>query len=295
MAESKVVVYAALAGNAAIAVVKFAAAGATGSSSILSEAVHSVVDTLDQVLLLVGEARGRRAPDASHPFGYGLETYFWSFTVALMVFILGGAFSIYEGVQRVREAGEAARPAVSYLVLGVSALFELASFAVGYREYRRIAGRGRVGLFSFIRRSKDPNLFVTLLEDGAALGGLAIAGLGVTGGVLGLKWADGAASIAIGVLLMAVAGVLANETRSLIAGESADSSVVARVRAALCARRDGITEVATLQLGPQSILVAVTLCLRPGEETQAMASELTAAAREAEPRVFRVYFRTGEA
>ena len=291
MAESKVVVYAALAGNAAIAAVKFVAAGLTGSSAMLSEAVHSVVDTVDQLLLLLGGARAGKAPDASHPFGYGLEAYFWGFVVALMVFLLGGAVSAYEGWHKLTHPEPSGRAGVSYLVLGVSALFEAASFTVAYREYRKLAGGRRLGLLGFIKRSKDPNLFVTLLEDGAALTGLAIAALGVTGQLLGVAWADAAASMGIGALLVTVAAVLANETRSLIAGEAADPVVVQAVRAALGDRAAAVSEVATLQLGPERILVAVTLDMREGVDVERIAGELTRRVREADARVFRVYFR----
>ena len=294
MAESKVVVYAALAGNVAIAAVKFLAAGLTGSSSMLSEAVHSVVDSLDQILLLWGGRRGAREPDASHPFGYGLEVYFWSFTVSLMVFLLGGAVSIYEGVTKLRQPEPSTHLNVAYLVLAVSALFEGATFAFSYLQFRKLAGR-RMGLVDFLRRSKDPNLIVTLMEDGAALAGLALAAVGVTGQLLGLRWADGAASIAIGVLLMAVAWLLANETRSLIAGEAADSSVVEAVRRALDAHPGAgeVAEVATLQLGPERILVALTIDVADGREgeVERVAAELTDHVRAADPRVFRVYFR----
>ena len=291
--ESKVVVYAALAGNASIAAVKFAAAAFTGSSSMLSEAVHSAVDTLDQILLLVGGARGALGPDASHPFGHGLETYFWTFTVALMVFLLGGAFSVYEGVHKIMAPADSVSPFVNYAVLGASAVFEGASFVIGFRQYRRFT-QGQIGLADFIRRSKDPNLFVTLLEDGAALIGLALAALGVTGGLMGLAWADGAASIAIGVLLVTVAAILANETRSLIAGESADMRVVGEVRSALeaCPSVKHVEEVATLQLGPNVILVAVTLDLADGERALEQANHTIAThVKEVDERIARVYFR----
>ena len=291
MAESKVVVYAALAGNAAIAVIKFIAAGLTGSSAMLSEAIHSVVDTADQVLLLIGGARSKAPPNPTHPFGYGLEAYFWGFVVALMVFLLGGAVSAYEGWRKLQHPEPSTQFGVNYAVLGLAALFEAASFAVGYREYRAVAGRRRVSLVGFIRRSKDPNLFVTLLEDGAALAGLALAALGVTGQMLGLAWADGAASLAIGVLLMAVAALLASETRSLIAGEAADPSVVDAVRQALGEHEAEVVEVATLQLGPERILVAVTLDVRRQGAVEQVAAELTRRVQAADPRVFRVYFR----
>ena len=294
MAESKVVVYAALAGNAAIAAVKFAAAGLTGSSSMLSEAVHSIVDTLDQLLLLWGARRGERTPDASHPFGYGLEVYFWSFTVSLMVFLMGGAVSVYEGVLKLSRPEPSTHLGLAYAVLALSALFEGASFTFSYVAFRKRVGR-RMGLIDFVRRSKDPNFIVTLMEDSAALTGLALAALGVTGQVLGLTWADGAASIAIGLLLMAVALLLANETRSLIAGESADAAVVDAVTRALNAHAGAgeVAEVATLQLGPDRILVALTIAVAPGREgeVERVAAELTDHVRAADPRVFRVYFR----
>ncbi len=294
MAESKGVVYAALAGNAAIAAVKFFAAATTGSAAMTSEAVHSVVDTLDQILLLVGGARSAREPDRSHPFGYGLEVYFWTFSVSVLVFLLGGAVSVTEGVIKLRGGGGGEGALVNYAVLAVSAVFEGISFHVGYRQYRSFT-RGRVGLAAFVRRSKDPNLYVTLLEDGAALIGLAAAAAGVTGRLLGAGWADGAASIAIGLLLMAVAFVLANETRSLIAGESADPVVLKAVEQALADGLHGCraTETATLQLGPQNILVCVTLDIPPerAAQTQEIAHELTRRVRDADERVGRVYFR----
>ena len=294
MAESKGVVYVALAGNAAIAATKFTAAVLTGSAAMTSEAVHSVVDTLDQLLLLVGGARSSRPPDGSHPFGYGLEVYFWTFSVSVLVFLLGGAVSVAEGVLKLRAGAEGGGALVNAAVLAVSAVFEGICFAVGYRQYRKIA-RGRLGLAAFVRRSKDPNLFVTLLEDGAALIGLALAAAGVAGRVLGLAWADGAASIAIGLLLMAVAFLLANETRSLIAGESADPLVVEAVEHALSDGLDGwrAAETATLQLGPANILVCVTLDIPPEQtaRTEEIARELTRRVRNADERVGRVYFR----
>ena len=294
MAESKVVVYAALAGNAAIAAIKFVAASLSGSSSMLSEAVHSVVDTLDQLLLLWGGRRGARPPDPSHPFGYGLEVYFWSFTVSLMVFLLGGAVSVYEGVLKLRHPEPSIHLGVGFLVLALSAVFEGASFAFSYVEFRKRVGR-RMGLVDFLRRSKDPNFIVTLMEDGAALTGLALAALGLAGQAVGLAWADGAASIAIGLLLTGVAWLLANETRSLVTGESADASVVEAVSRALEAHPGvgEVEEVATLQLGPDRILVALTIAVAPGREgeVERVAAELTDHVRVADPRVFRVYFR----
>ena len=292
-AESKVVVFAALAGNVAIATVKGIAFALTQSTAMLSETIHSCVDSLDQVLLLIGQSRASRPPDAGHPFGHGLEIYFWSFTVALMVFLAGGLVSLYEGVEKLLHPTPLRSGWVNGAVLAAAFLFEGASLTVGVRQANKVR-RGRVSLLNFIKRSKDPNLFVTLLEDGAALIGLAVAAFGVAGStVLGWPWADGAASVVIGLLLMVVAGFLASETRSLIAGEAADPSVVAKLQEALKARDRAVMvhEIATLQLGPQTILVAITADFGDREPIEAVTRELTQALKAADPRVDRVYFR----
>ena len=303
MAEGSTrVVLAALAGNGAIALAKFAAAWFSGSTAMLTEAVHSLVDTGDQLLLLAGQARGRKAPDPSHPLGYGMETYFWSFIVALMVFVLGGVFSVAQGVRHILHPEPVVSPWVSLGVLAVAAVFEGASFRVGYREYKAVMHgrtlRGRpVRLWTFIKISKDPSLVAVLLEDSAALIGIGLAALGVIGSaLLRLAWADGAASVAIGVLLAAVAFVLGNETRSLIAGEAVAEPVMAQLKATLAAI-DCITqldEIATLHLGPGEILVALTLSFRPDSTTQTLnraIHELTACLKAADGRVAYVYVR----
>lgn len=298
-AGSTRVVVTALAGNGAIALAKFVAAGLSGSTAMLTEAIHSLVDTGDQLLLLVGQARGRRPPDETHPLGYGMETYFWSFVVALMVFGLGGMLSIYEGVRHILKPEPVMSPWISLGVLAVSAVFEGASFRIGYREYKRVV-RGRpVRFWAFIRISKDPSLVAVLLEDSAALIGLALAAVGVAASSLfHVAWADGAASVAIGVLLAGVAFVLANETRSLIAGEAVAPIVMERLKETL----DGITcitrldEIATLHLGPGSILVALTLTFRPKATSatiEAAIVELTQCLRAADGRVAYVYVRPG--
>jgi cation diffusion facilitator family transporter len=292
------VVLTALAGNLAIALIKFAAFFFTRSTAMLTEAIHSVVDTGDQLLLLVGQKRGARPPDASHPFGYGMETYFWSFIVALMIFVVGGALSIWEGAEKLLHPADMGRPWVNLVVLAASAVFEGASFSVAYREFRKMVQGRDVRIWRFVQLSKDPNLFATLLEDGAALVGLGLAALGVLGaGYLHLPWADGAASVGIGLLLVAVAGVMANETRSLIAGEAAAPLIVDAARMALeDPRVSSIVEVASLHLGPRSILVAVTLRFRSGlsgDEVQQAADELVRRVRAADPRIGGVFLRPG--
>src|SRR5262245_12506140 len=218
---STLVIIVALAGNLAIALAKFVASWISGSTAMLTEAIHSLVDTGDQALLLVGQKRGARPPDARHPLGHGMETYFWSFIVALMVFLLGGVVSLYEGVRHIVEPEPVTSPWISIAVLAIAAVFEGTSFRIAYREYRRVV-RGRpTRLWDFIKASKDPALFSVLLEDSAALIGICFAAAGVIAASLfHITWADGLASIAIGLLLASVAFVLANEMRSLIAGEA---------------------------------------------------------------------------
>jgi cation diffusion facilitator family transporter len=291
------VVLTALAGNGAIAAAKFVAAGLSGSTAMFTEAIHSLVDTGDQLLLLVGQKRGGRKPDETHPLGYGMETYFWSFIVALMVFVLGGMLSIYEGVRHILEPSPLVSPWVSLGVLAVSAVFEGVSFRVGYREYKKVV-RGRpVRFWQFIRGSKDPGLVSVLLEDSAALIGIGLAATGVTASAfLHLAWADGAASVAIGVLLTGVALVLANETRSLIAGEAVAPIVMERLKETLdgikCITR--LDDVATLHLGPGVILVALTVAFRPkatGASITAAVVEITACLQATDGRVAYVYLR----
>ncbi len=298
MAENSTrVVIAALAGNAAIAMAKFLAAGVSGSTAMLTEAIHSLVDTGDQILLLVGQARGAKPADPSHPLGYGMEAYFWSFIVAVFVFLLGGVLSIYEGVTHVRHPVALSSPWLSLGVLTVAAAFEGASFRVAYREYRRIVSGRPVRLWTFIRASKDASLVSVLLEDSAALIGIVMAATGVIGAAfLHLAWADGAASIAVGLLLALVAFVLANETRSLIAGEAVAPIVMERLQATL-ARVDCISrleEIATLHLGPGAILVALTVAFRPKSTTEmldAAVREITRCLQETDGRIAYVYVR----
>jgi cation diffusion facilitator family transporter len=291
------VVLTALAGNGAIAAAKFVAAGLSGSTAMFTEAIHSLVDTGDQLLLLVGQKRGRRKPDETHPLGYGMEAYFWSFIVALMVFVLGGMLSIYEGVRHILEPSPLVSPGISLGVLAVSAVFEGVSFRVGYREYKKVV-RGRpVRFWQFIQRSKDPGLVAVLLEDSAALIGIGLAAAGVVASAfLHLAWADGAASVAIGVLLTGVALVLANETRSLIAGEAVAPIVMERLKETLdrikCINR--LDDVATLHLGPGVILVALTVAFRPratGASITAAIVEITQCLRTTDDRVAYVYVR----
>ena len=297
--SSTTVVYAALAGNLAIAATKVVAFALTGSSAMLTEAIHSSVDTGNQGLLLLGLARAKKPPSQTHPFGYGMEVYFWAFVVALLIFALGGAFSIYEGVLKILRPEPIARAWINFLVIGIAVLFEGGSFLVAWKEFS-VLRRGAPFLQA-IRRSKDPSVFAVLLEDGAALAGLAIAALGVAGSaLLGIPWADGAASVAIGVLLVTVAAFLANETRSLLTGESASPRIVEAVREMLAAdpRIDTVAEVLSMHLGPQEILLGVTLDfhddLTAGEIEDA-ADDFATRIRAIDARITRVFVRSGRA
>jgi len=298
MAESsRRVVLAALAGNGAIALAKFGGAWVSGSTAMLTEGIHSLVDTADQVLLLVGQTRGERPADATHPLGYGMEVYFWSFVVALMVFLVGGVLSIYEGMRQILNPIPVVSPWISLIVLAVAAGFESTSFRIGYREYRRVVRGRATRLWAFIKASKDPALFAVLLEDSAALIGIGLAAAGViASGFVHIAWADGAASISVGLLLISVAWVLANETRSLIAGEAVAPFVMERLKEAL-SRVDCITnleDVATLHLGPGAILVALTLAFRRDSTTDMIEDairEITQALQKADGRIAYVYVR----
>ncbi len=293
------VVYAALAGNVLVAIIKYVAAALSGSSAMLTEAIHSTSDTANQLLLLIGGKRSRKRADASHSFGYGAEIYFWTFVVAVIVLLAGGAASIYHGYLHVRNPERITSPALSLGVLALSAVFEGSSLAVGYREYRRLVrshpGGDKVDLWEFIKLSKDPNLYESLLEDSAALIGLAIATLGVVcSAFLNLPWADGAASMAIGVLLILTSLGIARATQSLVAGESVAPPLMKQLREVLDAYDDiATTRVRTLTLGPRTILMALTI-EGGGRKNEAQLersiAELTEKLQAVDERIKHVYF-----
>jgi cation diffusion facilitator family transporter len=262
---------------------------------MLSEAVHSTVDTGNQGLLLLGMKRAAKPPSQQHPFGHGMELYFWAFVVALMIFALGGAVSIYEGVRKIREPELIEDAWINFLVIGASMLFEGYSFRVALREIRR--QYPDQGLWEAVRMSKDPTVFAVLLEDAAALTGLAIAGLG-----LGLAYwldepiLDGVSSIAIGCVLVLAAIALSHETRSLLTGESASKQVLGTVRSVLDAdqRVKSVDEILSLHLGPNEVLLAVTIDFREdlsGEEVEAASRELIQKIQKARPEITRAFLR----
>lgn len=258
--RANIVLYGALAANLGIAVAKFVAAGITGSSSMLTEGVHSLVDSGNQVLLLHGQHRAKRPPDARYPFGYGRELYFWAFVVAMLIFALGAGVSIYEGIVHIREPEPLRDPAVNYIVLGVAFALEGTSWFIAVREFD--GGRGDTGWWEAIRRSKDPAGFIVLFEDSAALIGLVLAGLGVFAShALEDPRLDGVASIAIGCVLALVAILLAREAKGLLIGEAADPALVAIIRETLD-RRPGIgfvNHVRTIHTAPDAVFAAISV------------------------------------
>lgn len=263
--ESKVAIYAAMVANLAIAVAKFIGASLSGSSAMLSEGIHSIVDTANEVLLLYGLHRSQAAPDEEHPLGYGQEVYFWSLIVAVLIFALGGGVSIYEGWHCLQHPEPATNAVVSYGVLAAAAVFEGLALGVSIREFNRTYPRQDKSLFSAIRQSKDPSAFVVIVEDCAALIGLLIAFGGVfLSSLTGNDRYDGMASIAIGILLTIVAIALVSETRGLLIGESAAPEIRESIRAIVQAD-EAVSKMGapiTLHLGPKDIMVAMNIEFR---------------------------------
>ena len=294
--RADLVLYGALAANLGIGIAKFVAAGVSGSSSMLTEGFHSCVDSLNQILLLYGQKRAKRPPDQAHPFGYGRELYFWAFIVAILIFAIGAGVSVYEGWQHIVEPEPLSDPWLNYAVLGISLLLEGSSWALAVREF---AGSKRAdkGWWRSIHEAKDPAGFIVLFEDSAAIAGLLVAGVGV--------WAshhfadpriDGVASIVIGLILAAVAVLLAREAKGLLIGERADPAVIATVRR-IVAAHPGITavnHVRTVHTAPESVFVAIsadfvdTMTMGEGET---MIDALEKELRSAVPELASIYIR----
>jgi len=280
---SPVAVYGAMAANLVIAVAKFLAAGVTGSSALLAEGFHSVVDTGNQALLLLGLRRSRKGPDAMHPFGYGQELYFWSLIVATLLFGIGGGLSIYQGVLHIRHPAAVHDPTWSYIVLAVAAISEGTSFFIAVREMVREQEPGET-FWQALRGSKDPSVFIVVGEDAAALAGLAVAFLGVwLGHLLDLPVLDGVASVVIGVVLCVVAVFLMVESRHLLLGESADPKLVEDIRT--LARNDpdvrAVRPPMTMHMGRDHVLLNLDVEFRPRMD----AGEIAAAVRRLERKI----------
>ncbi|HET7843869.1 MAG TPA: cation diffusion facilitator family transporter [Xanthomonadales bacterium] len=295
MVSTQKSVYAALIGNLLVAATKTVAAVWTGSASMTSEAVHSFVDSGNEVLLLYGMRRSARPADHRHPLGYGRELYFWSFIVALLIFALGAALSVFEGVRHLREPVAIANPLVSYVVLGLAFVFEGFSFAVALKQFR--GAKGELGYMEAVRRSKDPPSFMVLLEDAAAMLGILIA--------LAATWLadtfeapvfDAIGSIAIGGVLAAVALVLARESKSLLIGERADRTLTDALLE-LAAAEPGVAHangVMTVQMAPNQVVAALSVEFErdlPASRIEAIVAGLEERIGERHPEVVTLFVK----
>lgn len=293
--KANIVLYGALFANLGIAVAKFIAAAVSGSSSMLSEGVHSLVDSGNQLLLLYGQARAKRAPDSRHPFGYGRELYFWAFVVAILIFAIGAGISVYQGWIHIHDPEPLRDPTINYVVLAVAFLLEGTSWAIAVREFD--AGRGELGWWQAVRRSKDPAGFIVLFEDSAALAGLIIAAVGIwLSHATGDARIDGIASIAIGLILAAVAILLAREAKELLIGEAADPALIDTIRRIVEAHPEisAINHVRTIHTAPDSIFVAVSAdfedALRMGR-AEALIEVIEGELKAASPLISSIYIR----
>ena len=295
MAESRIAVYGAIAANIAIAIMKFVVAAITGSSAMLSEGIHSLVDTGNGVLLLVGIRLSQRKPTAEHPFGHGKEIYFWSLIVAVLIFGLGGGVSAYEGILHILNPKPLRDAFWSYIVLLGAALFEGASFVVALRQFMRDRIDPSLSFWKSLPIAKDPTTYTVLAEDGAALAGLAAAAIGIfASDQLGMPVLDGAASVFIGVLLAAVAVLLMRQARGLLIGEGIRPETAEKIRE-LALATTGIKTVArplSMYIGPDEIL----LTLDVGFDTAFSADDVAKAVRQLEnaireryPKMKRIY------
>ena len=269
--SSRKVIVVALLGNLLISLTKFVAAAITGSSAMLSEGIHSVVDTGNQILLLYGMKRAQRPADDEFPFGHGKEVYFWSFVVAILIFAVGAGVSIYEGIHHILQPAELQNPLVNYIVLGLAIVFEGAAWLFALKAFRK--SKGQMGYIEAVQRGKDPSMFVVVFEDSAAILGLiiALAGIGLAQWTGNMVF-DGIASVIIGMILGFTAVWLAYETKGLLIGESANRRVRQGIRA-IALQYDNIetvNELLTMHMGPDFILVNISLKFRP----QASASEI---------------------
>ncbi|WP_299377229.1 cation diffusion facilitator family transporter [uncultured Kiloniella sp.] len=291
--SSKMVIFAAMAGNGLIAITKAIAAAYTGSSAMFSEAIHSAVDTGNQGLLLYGLHRAKRSPDQRHPYGYGRELYFWAFVVALLVFAVGSGVSIYEGIHKIMDPEPIQNPMVNFVVLGAALVFEGAAWYIAFKEFKRSVKGSNY--FAAVAASKDPSIFAVLLEDSAAMLGLMVALIGLGLGLwLDIPELDGVASVIIGILLATIAWVLAYETKGLLIGEGADPEIERSIRRIIAHHPEVLrtNEILSLQNGPMDILVTLSLDFKDdisSQEVEAVISKMERQIRTTHADVRKVF------
>ena len=281
--------------NMGVAIAKFVAAAITGSSAMLTEGVHSVVDSANQILLLWGRHASKRPPDKYHPFGYGREIYFWSFVVAVLVFALGAGVSIYEGVIHMAHPEQAVSPLIAYGVLFVAFVLEGASTLEAFKDFR--AAKGAIGWVEAVQRSKDPPGFIVLLENGAAMAGILVAAIGLfISQQTGDPRFDGAASIVIGLILAFTAFVLAYESKALLIGEAADPELVEGLRQ-IVARRSEVTavgDIMTVHSAPDQVTAMLSVDFDDGisaRDVERVVCEIENDAARRYPIVRRLFIR----
>lgn len=295
---SKKVIYAALIGNSLIAIAKFVGSVLTGSAAMLSEGIHSVVDTGNQLLLLLGLRRAKKPADKDYPFGHGKEIYFWSFVVAISIFAVGSGISIYEGVHSLMDPHPVTSPMINYIILGLAICFEGGAWFFAWKEFKAI--KGNHGFFEEVRASKDPTTFVVLFEDTAAMLGLVVAMLGIwLGQVTGLHIFDGIASIIIGVILGVTAFWLAYETKGLLIGESTDPEIVQGITDMATDYQEiqSVNETLTLHMGPEYILVNLSVDFADSmdaSQIEKATARLTKEVKNTFPRVKRIFVEAEE-
>ncbi len=292
------VILTALAANVGIAIAKFVAAGITGSSAMLTEGIHSLVDSTNHVLLLYGTKRATAPPDKMHPLGYGRELYFWSFVVAILVFALGSGVSVYEGLHHIRNPEPLSDPLVAYVVLAFAFILEGWSTMVAFRDFNAV--RGKQNLWQAIRSSKDAPTIVILLENSGAMVGIVVAtiGLAISHASKNPAW-DGAASVLIGIILGLIAILLAVEAKGLLIGESADPALIGDLRriAEQGASVEGVGDVITIHHAPDRIMACIDIdfvdAVSAADVERSVAAIEAAVAREL-PTICRVFIRPVE-
>lgn len=293
--NSRTAIIAALIGNLLVAVTKGVAAAMTGSSAMLSEAVHSVVDTGNEVLLLYGQHRAAKPPDEIHPYGYGRELYFWSFVVALLIFAVGAGVSIYEGISHIRAPEPIERPWINYLVLGLAFLFEGASWVFAWKAFA--ATRRSANFLTEIADSKDPTNFMVLIEDSAALIGIVIALVGTWLAVaLGDPRIDGVASVLIGLVLAVVAIGLANESKQLLVGERAAPELSDAIRETVAAEACvlKVVNITTAQLSPGQVIATLGVVIDPAlgvPQVEQLIQRMEKSTRAKHPDLLSIFIR----
>src|SRR5689334_9458624 len=287
--QTEFAIYAAVAGNVAIAITKFVAAAFTGSSAMLSEAIHSTVDTGNGGLMLLGVRKSRKPPDADHPFGHGHELYFWTLVVGVLVFAAGGGMSTYEGIMHILHPASIEDPVWSYATLGIATVFEGTTWLFGWKAFS--SERGRRGVLRTIHETKDPTTFTVLLEDSAALLGLVFAFLGIfLGQQFGLPYLDGVASVVIGLLLCSVAGLMVYESKGLLIGEGLDPEALKSIRKLVDGDPavESVSHLHSMYLGANEVLLTIELRFDSGIsalEVRRAVGRIRDAIREHDPNV----------